>query len=87
MTDTPPHGRFRDSQNPEEMPPPKSPYDLYMEARRKHAGVTIWFIEEDCPVCKTTIFTDGTYKWCGHGCTNTKNSPGTYSKLQEDYIR
>jgi len=24
MTDIPPHGRFRDSQNPEEMPPPKS---------------------------------------------------------------
>ena len=67
------------------IPPPKSAYDLYMEARKQHVDVTLWFTDETCPLCRMPIYTDGKTKWCKMGCGG--NQPGTYSKLQEDYIR
>jgi len=69
------------------IPPPKSAYDLYMEARRKHAGVTMWFTDDICPICRMPIYTDGNFKWCKRGCKNHGDQPGTYAGLQEDYIR
>ena len=87
MTDIPPHGRFRDSQNPEEMPPPKSAYDLYMMARKQHADVTLWFTDDICPICRMPIYTDGNFKWCKRGCKNHGDQPGTYAGLQEDYFK
>ena len=65
--------------------PPKSAYDLFMEARLRHAGVTMWFTDDICSICHMPIFTDGKQTWCNEGCK--RNQPGTYSKLQEDYIR
>jgi len=68
-----------------DIPPPKSAYDLYMEARKKHADVSLWFTDDICPICRMPIYTDGKQTWCTEGCMRYK--PGTYSKLQEDYIR
>jgi hypothetical protein len=68
-----------------DIPPPKSAYELYMMARKKHADVSLWFTDDICPICRMPIYTDGKTKWCKKGCGG--NQPGTYSKLQEDYIR
>jgi len=72
-----------DSKHTDNFHPPRSAHDLLMEKQRLHPDITIWFTEDVCPVCKKDIYTDGKTRWCSPDC----RVPGTYSKLQEDYIR
>ena len=63
----------------QEMTMPKSAYDLFMEQKRLHPDVTMWFTGEYCDVCKSPIYTDGKLYWCKKGCENHgkrgKNDP------------
>ena len=65
------------------IPPPKTAYELLMEKQRRYPDITVWFTDEICTRCKFPVYTDGKTKWCSPEC----KVPGTYSKLQEDYIR
>lgn len=67
--------------------PPHSAYELYMEARIKRGDVSMWFINDVCPVCNKPVYTDGMTFWCDEGCKNNGTWQGIYSKLQEDSIR
>ena len=54
----------------QEMTMPKPAYDLFMEQKRLHPDVTMWFNGEHCEVCESPVYTDGKLYWCKKGCEN-----------------